>query len=119
MNFLVDAQLRPRLARFLTKAGHDVIHTSELPDANRTTDAEVARKADTDDRVVITKDRDFRASHLLQSSPRRILIVATANIRNDELIALFGQHLDTIVAALSEARFVELGLNQLIVHDDQ
>lgn len=118
MNFLVYAQLPPRLARFLRTAGHDVVHTSELPGANRTTDMEVARLADSDDRVLVTKDRDFRASHLLQSSPRRILIVATANIRNDELIALFDQHLDAIVAALSEARFVELGLDQLIVHDD-
>ena len=50
--------------------------------------------------------------------PRRLLIVATANIRNDELISLVDQHLVAIVAALSEARFVELGLDQLIVHDD-
>jgi predicted nuclease of predicted toxin-antitoxin system len=57
-------------------------------------------------------------SHLLQSRPRRLLIVATANIRNDELIALVDQHLEAIVAALSEARFVELGVDQLIVHDD-
>lgn len=119
MNFLVDAQLPPRLARFLRTAGHGVVHTSELPDANRTTDVEVARTADADDWVVITKDRDFRASHLLQSSPRRLLVVATANIRNDELIALFDQHLDAIVTALSEARFVELGLDRLIVHDDR
>jgi predicted nuclease of predicted toxin-antitoxin system len=118
VNFLVDAQLPPRLAHFLRTAGHDVVHTSELPDANRTTDTEVARLADADDRVVVTKDRDFRSSHLLQSRPRRLLIVATANIRNDELIALFEQHLGAIVAALSEARFVELGLDQLIVHDD-
>jgi len=32
---------------------------------------------------------------------------------------VFDLHLDTIVAALSAARFVELGLNQLVVHDDQ
>lgn len=119
MNFLVDAQLPPRLARYLRTAGHDVVHTTELPATNRTTDAEVARTADAGDRVVVTKDRDFRASHLLQSSPRRLLIVATANIRNDDLIALFDQHLDAIVAALHEARFVELGLDQLIVHDDR
>lgn len=38
----------------------------------------------------------------------------TANIRNDELIVLFDQHLDAIVAALSEARFVELCLSAWI-----
>lgn len=119
MNFLVDAQLPPRLARFLAAAGHEVIHTSELPDANRTTDADVARMADADDRVVITKDHDFRTSHLLQSSPRRHPRRGNSEHPNDELIALFDQHLDAIVAALSGVRFVELGLDQLIVHDDR
>ncbi len=36
MNFLVDAQLPRRLARILTGAGHDAVHTLDLPNANRT-----------------------------------------------------------------------------------
>lgn len=32
MKFLVDAQLPLRLARYLREAGHDVVHTRELPD---------------------------------------------------------------------------------------
>ena len=74
MKFLVDAQLPLRLARQISAAGH-VIHTSELPDGNRTTDAKVAEAADADERVVITKDREFRNSHLLRSTPRHLLIV--------------------------------------------
>ncbi|HUR18608.1 MAG TPA: DUF5615 family PIN-like protein [Acidimicrobiales bacterium] len=78
MRFLLDAQLPSRLARKLTSGGHDVVHTSELPDGNRTTDAEIARRADAEDRVVVTKDSDFRDGHLLRSTPRRLLIVAPA-----------------------------------------
>lgn len=119
MKFLVDAQLPVRLARQISAAGHDVIHTSELPAGNRTTDAQIAKAADADDRVVITKDRDFRNSHLLQSTPRRLLIVATGNISNDDLTALFAQELEAIIAALDEATFVELGPDSLIVHHDR
>jgi hypothetical protein len=36
VKFLVDAQLPVRLARFLISAGHDVLHTTDLPDGNRT-----------------------------------------------------------------------------------
>lgn len=43
MRFLVDAQLPARLARFLTDAGHPAVHTSELPDGNRTSDNEINR----------------------------------------------------------------------------
>ena len=56
MKFLVDAQLPARLARFLNDAGHDTVHTSDLPGGNRTTDARIAEFADGDGRVVVTKD---------------------------------------------------------------
>jgi hypothetical protein len=46
-------------------------------------------------------------------------VVATGNITNNDLLALFDQHLDSIVAALDEARFVELGPDRLIVHEDR
>jgi predicted nuclease of predicted toxin-antitoxin system len=111
VKFLVDAQLPLRLARSISTAGHDVVHTSELPGGNRTTDPEIARTADAEDRVVVTKDRDFRDGHLLRSSPRRLLIVTTGNISNDDLAA--------IVAALDEVRFVGLGPDRLIVHQDR
>jgi hypothetical protein len=47
------------------------------------------------------------------------LIVATTNIGNNELIALFEEHLDAIVAGLDEVQFVELGSDRLIVHEDR
>ncbi|MDP9442514.1 MAG: DUF5615 family PIN-like protein [Actinomycetota bacterium] len=112
MNFLIDAQLPARLV----EAGHDAVHASELPDGNRTTDAEIARRADGEDRVVVTKDRDFRDSHLLRSTPRRLLVVATGNIDNNDLLSLFDQHLDAIVVGLEESQFVELASDRLIVH---
>ena len=40
--------------------GHNVVHTSALPDQNRTSDAEIAHIADAEDRVAVSKDHDFR-----------------------------------------------------------
>lgn len=116
MKFLVDAQLPARLARFLVDAGHDVVHTSELPEGNRTTDARIAEVADGEGRVVVTKDRDFRDGHLLSGSPRRLLIVATGNITNAALLALFEANLDAVAGALGGADFVELGPEAMVVH---
>ncbi len=39
MKFLVDAQLPRRLARMLREAGHEAVHTLDLPHGNRTSDA--------------------------------------------------------------------------------
>lgn len=116
MKFLIDAQLPARLAEFLTAAGHDCLHSSELPDGNRTTDARIGYRADADGRVVVTKDRDFRDSHLLRGTPRRLLVVTTGNVANTELLSLVEANLDTIEAALQEAPFVELGTDRIIVH---
>ena len=103
----------------LAEAGHDSVHTSQLPEGNRISDATLADLADDEDRVVITKDRDFRNSHLLRRSPRRLLTVSTGNVANTELLALFAENLDTVVDALSEADYVELGPSGLIVHGDR
>ena len=85
MKFLVDAQLPPRLARALVAAGHDAVHTRDLPEGNRSKDRAVAEAADADERVLVTKDGDFRDGHRLRGSPRRVLIVTTGNIHNDVL----------------------------------
>ncbi len=116
MKFLVDAQLPARLARFLIESGHDALHTSELPDGNRTSDAHIAGVADDHGRVVVTKDRDFRDGHLLVRSPRQLLVVATGNITNSALLTLFEANLDAVVSALGDADFVELSEDALVVH---
>lgn len=116
MKFLIDAQLPARLARFLADAGHETIHTSDLPEGNRTPDGEINRLADADRRVVVTKDRDFRDSHLLRGTPRHLLVVTTGNITNNDLLALFQAHLDDVIEALQEGSFAELSGDRLIVH---
>lgn len=119
MRFLVDAQFPSRLAELLKGAGHDALHTSYLAEGNRTSDDEIARIADVEDRVVITKDRDFRDSHLLRGTPRRLLIVTTGNVSNRALLDLFARNLPTIMAALEQAKTVELRTDAVVSHRDQ
>lgn len=114
MKFLVDAQLPARLARALTKAGHDAKHTTELPDGNHSSDSDVTAFADAEDRVVVSKDADFRISHQLHGRPRRLLIVAIGNVTNNDLLAAFDVHLEVIVAAFEDADRVEIRATQIV-----
>lgn len=59
MNFLIDAQLPPRVSERLRKLGHDTRHTLDLPRGNRTLDEEIDELSVAEERVVITKDTDF------------------------------------------------------------
>lgn len=117
MRFLVDAQLPALLATLLNKRGHEAIHTSSLPAGNRSTDQQICIIADAQGRIVVTKDADFRNSHLLSGSPRRLLIVTTGNITNGALLELVGAGLAVIIRAFESSDFVELGPDALIIHE--
>jgi predicted nuclease of predicted toxin-antitoxin system len=116
VRLLIDAQLPARLATMLNECGHEAIHTSSLPEGNQSTDRQISTIADAQGRVVVTKDADFRNSHLLSGSPRRLLIVTTGNITNDALLELVGASLAAITHAFETSDFVELGPAALIVH---
>jgi len=118
VRFLVDTQLPKHLCRLLTEMGHDAVHVSDLPNGNRSTDAEVIAAADEEGRVVVSKDSDFRHSHLLRGQPNRLLAVMTGNVSNTELLGLFNTNADRILSALDESSFVELGATSLVVHGE-
>jgi predicted nuclease of predicted toxin-antitoxin system len=114
LNFLVDAQLPRRLALWLNSQGHQALHTLDLPLKNHTSDGEILTLADAQDRVVITKDADFFDSWLINSQPRRLLIVATGNIGNDELLVLFSAHLKELISLFESHHVIELGRGAII-----
>jgi predicted nuclease of predicted toxin-antitoxin system len=116
MNFLVDAHLPRRLARRLQEAGHDALHTLDLPAGNRTTDSEINALSLRERWVVITKDADFVNSYLLLGQPYKLLVISTGNITNTELEALFVPNIPAIVAALQTTSYIELTRTTLIIH---
>ena len=66
MRMVIDAQLPARLAHHLRRRGLEVLHTSDLPLGNRTTDEELKRLSLTQAYVIVTKDGDF-VDNLYQS----------------------------------------------------
>jgi predicted nuclease of predicted toxin-antitoxin system len=116
MKFLVDAQLPRRLARLLTTANNDSIHTLDLPRRNRTPDDELLEICAREDRILVSKDLEFAHSFLLKRQPARLLLISTGNIENDELEDLFSTHLSEITEAFDSSAFVELDRLGMIVH---
>jgi predicted nuclease of predicted toxin-antitoxin system len=116
MKFIVDAQLPRRLARELAAHGHDAVHTSDLPAANRTPDQEITALAMRENRIVITKDSDFVTSFLLHGRPPKLLLIATGNVANDELVKLLLANLAALETAFARHGFVELSPAAITIH---
>lgn len=116
MKFLVDAQLPRRFASWLNEAGHDALHTLDLPKKNKTTDDELIARAMRDGRIVITKDTDFVQSYLLTGKPP-LLLISTGNICNAELEKIMRANLSGIETAFASGKFVEITREALVVHE--
>jgi predicted nuclease of predicted toxin-antitoxin system len=116
MKFIVDAQLPFSLAIFIRNKGHDVIHTDDLPDKERTSDTEIRSIARRDSRIVVSKDSDFVESHLLYQNPTQLLWVATGNIRNRDLFFLFEQNWSEIEQRFQHFNLLELNNTNLVAY---
>lgn len=117
MNFLIDARLPKRLAGWLRDSGHESVHTLDLPNANATSDEEIRVRADSEDCVVVTKDDDFVYTYLVQGSPKRLLLVSTGNISNNDLMLLFQSCLPELVQGFETSRFVEITRHSILLHE--
>ena len=116
MKFLIDAQLPKHLAEWLRFKGLDAVHTIELPDRNKTDDDQIREIAEKENRVVISKDRDFLDSHILQNDPRKLILIKTGNISNEGLLQIFQLNLAVILELIENTNLVEVGQQEIISH---
>jgi predicted nuclease of predicted toxin-antitoxin system len=115
MKFLIDAHLPPSLSGVFQAAGHDAIHTLDLPDRNASRDGLLNEISMTELRVVVTKDTDFYYSHLLQGRPWKLVLVRTGNMGVMSTKQMFETHLPAIEAALMKGTLVELDQEKVSV----
>lgn len=116
MRFLVGAHLPRRLCHQLRALGHDAVHTLDLPDGNRTSDAAINALSVEEKRVVVTNDADFVDSLIINAVPYKLLLTSTGNISNNALETLSKSHFTAILQSLEKNEFAELGRSALRVH---
>lgn len=63
----------------------------------------------------MTKDRDFEVSHLVRQEPRRLLLVTTGNIANNDLLDLVTRNVGVIEAAFEGGELIELSSMAVII----
>jgi predicted nuclease of predicted toxin-antitoxin system len=105
VRFLVDAQLPPALARYLTAAGHQAEHVSDLG-LEKASDREIWSKAADFGSTIITKDEDFLTLRALQSHGPAIVWVRVGNTTRGALIEVISSVLPAIITALERGETV-------------
>ncbi|MEZ4827790.1 MAG: DUF5615 family PIN-like protein [Bacteroidia bacterium] len=107
---LCDVHIAYKVVRYFESKGHEAIHVNGILEGFHTKDSEISRYANENGFTVMTKDADFKNSHLLESSPLRLLKVSLGNISTPRLIEILDANLDEIVAHFQmEKCFIELG----------
>jgi predicted nuclease of predicted toxin-antitoxin system len=100
----------------LENLGCDVIHTKNLPLKNATPDSEINKLSILEQRIVITKDKDFLDSFLIKQEPYKLLLITTGNISNKQIEQLFLQNITQIIELFLTYDFLEMTRDSLIIH---
>jgi predicted nuclease of predicted toxin-antitoxin system len=119
MDFLIDVHLPISLSKFLNKyASCSSTHVNQTLQKWHTTDAEICKYADENGLVVVTKDVDFKNSHFINKTPKKINRVTLGNITNEEVLLLFIKYLLFILPlSIKPAFFIEVSKEQIIIID--
>lgn len=96
LRFIVDTQLPPLLATYLTSKGNDSIHTTFFKDGHLLQDSEISVIAKNENRIIVTKDNDFLERYALYGAPPKVLLLQYGNIKNSELILLIEKEIEKI-----------------------
>ncbi|MSU59909.1 MAG: hypothetical protein EXS35_17370 [Pedosphaera sp.] len=86
MNFLVDAQLPPALARWIASQGHQATHVFDFG-LQTADDPVIWERARNDRAVIISKDEDFVDRWLLSDRPVPLVWIRKGNCSNRMLMA--------------------------------
>lgn len=99
MRFLVDAQLPPALARWLTAAGYESQHVADLGLADAA-DGKIWDFALANRATIVSKDEDFAQRKILDGNGPAIVWIRLRNTRKSELLTWFARMLPEIIEAL-------------------
>ena len=88
MNFLVDAQLPPGLARWISSHGHDATHVFDIG-LRAADDPVIWEHARAENAVIISKDEDFVDRWLLSETPVALIWIRKGNCSNQALMTWF------------------------------
>ena len=106
MKFLCDVPISIKPVKFLISKNHDCIHVNTILEKWHTNDSAIANYADQNGLILITKDADFRDSHYLKNTPKKLVEINLGNILNADLLLIIENNLSKIEKLDSNDSFI-------------
>lgn len=120
MKILCDVHIAIKVAKFFTSKGIETEHVNQILDKWHTHDKDICKFADKNNLTVVTKDSDFKNSHFLSQTPKKLIKVNLGNISTNKLIAIFDRILDKLEVLFEEHNecYVEINTDNITVISD-
>jgi predicted nuclease of predicted toxin-antitoxin system len=112
--FLIDTQLPPKLASFLSDKGYNSKHTTDYKEGHVMQDYRIIEIAINEKRIIITKDNDFMDYYILHGYPPKILLIQLGNISNIDLFTIIENNLNKIISLFKRNKLVIVNKKQVI-----
>ena len=114
MKIICDVHISYKIVRFFQTKGVEAHHVNTLPDKWYTKDSFISQYADANELVLISKDSDFKDSHFVNSSPKKLIKISLGNIPNGKLIEIFETHFNLIEQVFNaDIGFIEINESHL------
>jgi predicted nuclease of predicted toxin-antitoxin system len=97
--FIVDAQLPPALARYLSSLGEDAIHVLDA-DMMEAPDSAIWDLALAQQRIIISKDEDFQIRASVTENSPKLIWVRVGNTSKQAILQLFEKQWAQIIQEL-------------------
>lgn len=108
MKIIVDAQLSPSLALWLTQTFDIEAYSVKFLGLRDAKDQDIFEEARKLDAIVLTKDDDFVNLVAQKGSPPKIIWITCGNTSNQRMKEILTQHLLNALSLLQTADLVEI-----------
>lgn len=116
MKILCDVHIAYKLVAFLKSKNIEAEHVNNILQKWFTKDRDICRYADEHDYVIVSKDIDFRNSHLISNTPLKLIRIVLGNISTKELIRIFDENLDFFIKNFESKKcYIEVGRKKITV----
>ena len=105
MKFICDVHIPYKLVNYLRGKDCACFHVNAVFSDPRTADRDIAKHADENDLIVITKDEDFKDSYILNRTPGKLIMLNTGNSSTQQMIDLFENNWSVLLAASQRSSF--------------
>ncbi len=114
MKVLCDVHISHKVVRFFKNNQIESVHINDILDSWFTKDKDICIYADAHDFIVFTKDADFRNSHFLSQTPKKLIKLSLGNISTNHLLELLTENIENIRKICVNDNFIiEINPNQI------